>query len=91
MCDHAAPIELLLEEHRQHSTEQRAKYYHHNSKAITGGKKLEMYKFMSIILDGMDQAKTQCPSWERPPKWIEGNTKIELHLMGVITAAHPRV
>ena len=43
---------------------------------------------MSIIIDGMDQAKTVLPHYERIPKYIDGKEKIHMHLNGVLVAAH---
>ena len=59
-------LEKLLQEHRECQDEQRRKYYKHRDKAI-----LRSGKYLSIIMDAMDQKKTDLPQLMRKPKDIE--------------------
>lgn len=68
---------------KQSSTE-RQSYYDHNQKAKEGKNGSSPYKYVSIIMDGMDQAKTRLPHWDRAPKYMDDKMQIDLHLMGVL-------
>ena len=81
-------LERLKDMHLSQSVTERASYYKHNQKAKTGGKSGEKYKYVSIILDGMDQAKTRIPHWDRPPKFMDDKQKIDYHLMGTLVEGH---
>ena len=57
---------------------EREKYAKHRSKS-------EKYptKYMSLIIDGMDQSKTDIPHIISNPKAIAGTYKLETHITGV--------
>ena len=58
---------------------QRDKYAKHASKA-----KNQPSKYLSIILDGMDQNKTAIPHFSRHSKTTQGIWKLKTHLTGAI-------
>jgi hypothetical protein len=70
------------------STKERAKYYDHNNKTVSGGKRLDIYRYVSLIIDGMDQAKTRLPHWDRAPKYMDDKQQVDLHLNGCLLFAH---
>ena len=73
------------EVHRVHVTAQKAKYYKHKQK----GKSPRTCKiWLSIIIDGMDQAKTCIPRLHRNPKNLDGHDVLNVHLTGVIIHGH---
>ena len=84
----AAKYTNLKDRHLVQSTKERAKFYDHNNKARNGGKTISLHKYVSIIIDGMDQEKTCLPHFDRNPKYIDGQDKIELHLNGVMIVGH---
>lgn len=58
---------------------QRNKYYKHIFKASQ-----EPQKYMSLIIDGMDQKKTDLPSPRYKSKATDGNQRINTHVTGVL-------
>jgi hypothetical protein len=84
----ADAMQKILNLHREQTKVERDKFYLHNLKSIKGKNGTDEWKYVSIIIDGMDQAKTILPHYERPPKYIDGKQKIEMHLNGVIVAGH---
>ena len=58
---------------------ERRKYYKHCRKA-----RQEPDKHMSIILDGMDQAKTNLPHFQQKTKQTSGSWKLKTHVTGAI-------
>ena len=58
---------------------ERRKYYKHCRKA-----RQESDKYMSIILDGMDQAKTNLPHFQQKTKQTSGSWKLKTHVTGAI-------
>ena len=87
-CVIAAALTYLKDLHYTQSTMERSKYYKHNQKAKDGGKRQHLCRYMSIIVDGMDQAKTRPPHWNRPPKYMDDKRQVDLHLFGAIVVAH---
>lgn len=66
--------------HRVHVTAQKAKYYKHKRK---GKSPRTCCTWLSIIIDGMDQAKTCAPRLHRNPKNLDGHDVLNVHLTGV--------
>jgi len=58
---------------------ERRKYYKHVQKA-----KQNPNKYLSIILDGMDQSKTFLPHFLYHSKYTQSMWKLKVHLLGVI-------
>lgn len=58
---------------------ERQKYYKHQAKA-----KSHPEKYMSLIIDGMDQSKTQIPHFVHASKFTASMWKLRVHLVGVI-------
>ena len=59
---------------------ERQKYYKHAQKA----KMTKQQKYMSMIIDGMDQSKTALPHFVRECKQTSQMVKVKTHLTGVI-------
>ena len=59
--------------------QERRKYYKHCRKAHQNPD-----KYMSIILDGMDQSKTNLPHFQQKSKQTSGNWKLKTHVTGAI-------
>ena len=83
-----AALDHLKSLHFTQSTKERSKFYKHNDKALTGGKRMNVYRYLSVIMDGMDQAKTRLPHWDRPPKYMDDKRQVDLHLMGALVSAY---
>ncbi|CAG2197711.1 unnamed protein product [Mytilus edulis] len=69
----------LLEQRNKHLWQQRSerqKYYKHQMKS-----KREPSKYISIIMDAMDQNKTMIPHFNKPPKSTDGMWKLKTHLL----------
>ena len=81
-------LSFLKAQHLEQSKIERQNYYKHNAKAKSGGDAGYKYKYVSIIMDGMDQAKTRCPHWPRAPKYMDDKEKIEFHLVGTLVWGH---
>ena len=64
------------------STE-RQKYYKHVEKA-----KRHPSKYLSTIIDGMDQSKTNLPHFSQKAKKVAGMTILKTHLTAVLTHGH---
>ena len=60
-------------------SQQRKKYYHHRSKS-----KSNPDKYMTLIIDGMDQAKLMLPKMNRLSKAYSDAYKLKTHLTGVL-------
>ena len=77
----AHKYKLLQDKHRAHVAVSKEKYYKHISKS-----KSVMYvgKYLSIIFDGMDQAKTKLPHLCRLPKCLDKQDQLTTHITGVI-------
>lgn len=73
------------EVHRVHVTAQKGKYYKHKQK---GKSSRTCTIWLSIIIDGMDQAKTATPRLHRNPKNLDGHDVLNVHLTGVIIHGH---
>ena len=58
---------------------ERQKYYKHQAKAISHPE-----KDMSLIIDGMDQSKTQKPHFVHASKYTASVWKLRVYLVGVI-------
>lgn len=58
---------------------ERQKYYKHQTKA-----KIHSSKYLSIIIDGMDQSKTQIPHFVHASKFTSSMWRLRVHLVGVI-------
>ena len=58
---------------------EREKYYKHAMKA-----RRNPDKYLSIIMDAMDQAKTMIPHFTATPKFADGMWKLKTHLLGAI-------
>ena len=71
----------LQDKHRAHVAVSKEKYYKHCGKS-----KSVMYtgKYLSIIFDGMDQAKTRIPHLNRVPKCVDKTEQLKTHVTGVI-------
>jgi hypothetical protein len=68
--------------HRRHIKGQKGKYYKHRrkSKSVSRNER----GWLSIIVDGMDQAKTQLPNPGRMPKTLDACEAVKFHVTGVI-------
>ena len=69
--------------HRQWIKVEKRKYYTHRRKARTNPE-----KYLSIIMDGMDQAKTTLPSVARESKKTERLARLKTCLTGVLVHGH---
>lgn len=58
---------------------ERQNYYKHQTKA-----KIHSSKYLSIIIDGMDQSKTQIPHFVHASKFTCSMWRLRVHLVGVI-------
>ena len=67
------------EEHLVHQRKQRLKYYKHREKGID-----RPDKYLSMILDAMDQRKTEIPNLMRQSKSVESALKLRQKLMGAL-------
>ena len=63
--------------------EQRQKYYYNKGKA-----KMEPLKYMSIIIDGMDQAKLMIPNLLHSSKAFADAWKLRTHMTGCLNHGH---
>lgn len=63
--------------------EQRNKYHHHIGKACVNPSKC-----LSIIMDGMDQAKTDLPQPVKKSKATTSNPWLKTHVTGVMVNGH---
>ena len=80
----AEALHFLKDKHLKQSQLERENYYRHNKKAETGGKTGMKFRYVSLIMDGMDQAKTRLPHFPRNPKYMDDKQCIEYHLMGTL-------
>ena len=80
----AEALHFLKDKHLKQSQLERENYYRHNKKAETGGKTGIKFRYVSLIMDGMDQAKTRLPHFPRNPKYMDDKQCIEYHLMGTL-------
>ncbi|XP_071143900.1 uncharacterized protein [Mytilus edulis] len=72
----------LFHQRRQHldkQSQERRKYYKHCAKS-----RKEPNKYMSIIIDGMDQQKTFIPNFMHMSKFMSGMWRLRTHLVGTI-------
>lgn len=76
-----ARYQALLDRHRQHVASTKAKYYKHCEKA-RGLRTKSGY--LSIIIDGMDQNKTNVPHVVREAKGMDSLEKVNVHVTGFI-------
>ena len=76
-----AKYSALLKTHRTHIAIIRLKYKCHREKARS---LREKGKCLSIIMDGMDQAKTRLPHLHREPKGLDELEQLKMHVTGVI-------
>nr|XP_054753079.1 uncharacterized protein LOC129258865 isoform X1 [Lytechinus pictus] len=67
------------QEHVQKQSNERQKYYKHIQKA-----KLHPEKYMSIIIDGMDQHCTAIPQLHPTPKALSHTDQLHTHITGAI-------
>ncbi|XP_074659473.1 uncharacterized protein LOC141912156 [Tubulanus polymorphus] len=67
------------EKHLRQQNVERQKYYKHAEKA-----RKNPAKYMSLIIDGMDQAKTFIPHFSTVPKSISSAWRMKTHVTGVI-------
>lgn len=81
-----AKLKAEKDRHLAQCSTERQSYYHHNRKAKTGGDHGKRHMYLSMIIDGMDQAKTYLPHFDRLPKYLDGKQQIELKLTGVMVA-----
>lgn len=73
---------ILIEKREKHlrlQNMERQKYYKHQTKA-----KIHSSKYLSIIIDGMDQSKTQIPHFVHASKFTSSMWRLRVHLVGVI-------
>lgn len=73
---------LLQEKRARHLRKQnleRQKYYKHQQKA-----KSYPNRYLSLIIDGMDQSKTQLPHFVHASKFTSAMWRLRVHLVGVI-------
>jgi hypothetical protein len=84
----AAVFKKLKDIHRAHVGGQKAKYYKHRDK---GKHPHNNSNYLSVIVDGMDQSKTQCPRMARTPKSLDGREQLKFHVTGVIMHGHMHV
>ncbi|XP_053385302.1 uncharacterized protein LOC123524917 isoform X2 [Mercenaria mercenaria] len=81
-CQDKTQREELIQKRKKHLEQQNAerqKYYKHISKA-----KFTPSKYVSIILDAMDQEKTSIPKMYETPKSLGNIWKVKINLMGAI-------
>ena len=65
------------EKHLREAANERRKFRKHQEKARTNS------KYMTLIVDGMTQATTQLPHFERKPSWV-GKDQLDCHVIGSI-------
>ncbi len=70
--------------HREFIRFEKLSYYEHRNKARVKPRPPMKRKHMSIIIDGMDQAKTHAPQLARSRKDTDGLTKKGNHIVGVL-------
>ncbi len=73
----------LKRKHRRKVWEEKRKYYHHRHKARTHPE-----KYMSIIIDGMDQSKTDIPQFVRDTKDSDSVRRLKSCITGVLIHGH---
>ncbi|XP_053382926.1 uncharacterized protein LOC123562861 [Mercenaria mercenaria] len=69
----------LRQKHLMNQSTERRKYYKHSMKGRT-----EPGKYLSIILDGMDQKKTELPHYLYLSSFVSNLWELKTHLVGVI-------
>ena len=79
-----ARYDIMYRGHLREQDEQRAKYYKHNSKAME-----KPDRYMSIMIDGMDQAKTILPHHVQPIKAFESDVQFQIHVVGIVAFGGP--
>ena len=77
-------LRALQTTHLQQTADERTKFYNHNTKCITGGKRGvdRAFDYASVIIDGMTQHTTIIPRDPRKPAWMEGQELLDVHCMG---------
>lgn len=70
--------------HREFIKNEKGKYYHHRNKARKNQRGNNGYTSMSIIIDGMDQAKTKLPNPVRHSKDTEPLFQQAVHVTGIL-------
>lgn len=70
--------------HRERVRAEKQKYYHHRYKA-----RRNPDKYLSIIIDGMDQSKVATPGWKRDSAETEGIYRTKMHCTGVLVHGRP--
>lgn len=58
---------------------ERHKYFKHQEKA-----KVFPNRYLSLIIDGMDQSKTSLPHFAQASKFTSAMWKLRVHLIGVV-------
>jgi hypothetical protein len=72
-------ITKCLDKHLRAVRVERRKYWKHRRKAKT-----HMTTYLSMIVDGMDQAKTMLPFFVEPTSLTESQLKLKTHVVGVL-------
>ena len=70
--------------HLEQSVCERAKLNKHREKC-----KREPEKYIGVVVDGMDQQKTNIPHFPRPPKLVDPNSCVQIHLVGCLVFSRP--
>ena len=79
-------LRSLQDQHLRQTADERTKFYNHNTKCVTGGKRGADYavNYASAIIDGMTQHTTIIPRYPRKPAWMEGQELLDVHCMGTL-------
>ncbi|XP_061171052.1 uncharacterized protein LOC133180592 [Saccostrea echinata] len=72
-------LQKKRDNHLKKQNIERQKYYKHQQKA-----KMFPNKYLSLIIDGMDQSKTSLPHFVHASKFTSTMWKLRVHLIGVI-------
>ncbi|KAL3701108.1 hypothetical protein R1sor_019130 [Riccia sorocarpa] len=65
--------------HREQQMQERVKLSKHRRKCLVSSS-----KYLGIVIDGMDQKKTAIPHWPSPPKNVDKDSQIKVHVVGAL-------
>ncbi|KAL3696719.1 hypothetical protein R1sor_010795 [Riccia sorocarpa] len=65
--------------HREQQMQERVKLSKHRRKCLVNSS-----KYLGIVIDGMDQKKTAIPHWPNPPKNVDKDNQIKVHVVGAL-------
>ncbi|MCO5595791.1 hypothetical protein L7F22_049839 [Adiantum nelumboides] len=74
-----APIHVALKIHREQQSVKRQKLAKHRKKCLA-----KKDQYLGLVIDGMDQKKTLIPHFLRPPKNLNEENFVQLHVVGAL-------